>query len=167
MGSEYGCIQINTPTQHLTLLWRLQITLTISKTQHLKMKTTRVNEASNLELIQELAMSVVQLTSLEETILTALTGRKLYGLQIINAFSETSGGRRNISIGTLYPILNRLEKQELISSEEVKGSTIAKGGSKRKFYTITPKGHQALSDIRIFRSDLHQWMPGYGNESYT
>jgi PadR family transcriptional regulator, regulatory protein PadR len=129
------------------------------------MNTSVANGASTRELLQEFAVSIIQLTSLEETILTTLTGKKLYGLQIISAFSEASNGSRTISLGTLYPILNRLEKQELIISMEVKGSTISKGGSKRKFYTITLKGTQALSEIQKFRSELYQWKPGYGNEA--
>jgi PadR family transcriptional regulator, regulatory protein PadR len=124
-------------------------------------------EACADKSLQKVMELIVQLTSLEETILTALTGKKLYGLQIIDAFYEASEGKRTISLGTLYPVLARLEKQGLITSTEVKGSTLSKGGAKRKFYMISPTGLQALSETQHFRNELHRWKPGYGNEAYV
>lgn len=52
-----------------------------------------------------------QLTHVEESILTLLKGYELYGLEIIAALDEGSGGRLNLGYGTLYPILRRLEKK--------------------------------------------------------
>lgn len=49
-------------------------------------------------------------------------------------------GLGEVSSGTLYPILRRLEDDELLASEWVPGS----GGPGRKVYTITPLGEREL-----------------------
>jgi DNA-binding PadR family transcriptional regulator len=119
------------------------------------------------EQLCNLAISILQITSLEERILNALACKELYGMQIIEAFDDVSGGEVTISLGTLYPVLARLEKQSFIVSREVKGSTLSKGGSRRKVHTITQQGLKALSDAQKLRNDLYQWKPAYGSEVYT
>jgi PadR family transcriptional regulator, regulatory protein PadR len=111
--------------------------------------------------------SVNFFSTFEEIILIALSHHELYGLQIVNAVKDVSGGSRTISLGTLYPILGRLEKQELISSRLHNGSTLSKGGARRKFFKITEAGSHSLSEIQNFRNGLHQWRPSYGETAYT
>ena len=45
--------------------------------------------------------------------------------------------------GTLYPILHKLEKEEYL-----KRSDMLVNGKIRKYYSITPKGEEALKDIK-------------------
>jgi PadR family transcriptional regulator, regulatory protein PadR len=111
--------------------------------------------------------TVPQISGIDEGILTALVGNKLYGLQIIDAFNQVSNGTRTISVGTLYPVLARLEKQGLISSELHDGSTLSKGGARRKFYELTETGTYVLSENQRFRNELYQWKPGYGESAYA
>jgi PadR family transcriptional regulator, regulatory protein PadR len=110
----------------------------------------------------------LRLSSLDETILILLSSHKeLYGLQIVKAFDEVSGGKKQLSIGTLYPVLGRLEKQKLITSKLHDGSTLAKGGARRKFFKITESGALALSKSRSFKNDMYQWRPAYGETAWA
>lgn len=56
------------------------------------------------------------ISTIEEYILTVLDGRELYGLEIINALKIGSGGKLQLSCGTLYPTLRRLEMKGLVSA---------------------------------------------------
>jgi PadR family transcriptional regulator, regulatory protein PadR len=120
-----------------------------------------------LEKISTGGTLISQLSSVDEAILTVLSGKELYGLQVIDAFNEVSNGARNISIGTLYPVLARLEKQGFISSRLHDGSTLSKGGSRRKFFKVTESGAYILSENQLFRNQLRQWKPGYGETAYA
>ena len=51
----------------------------------------------------------------------------------------------DISEGTIYPLLNRLKKDELIASRWVEMET----GIPRKYYHITEKGLQTLKDMKV------------------
>jgi PadR family transcriptional regulator PadR len=52
----------------------------------------------------------------------------------------------NISEGTIYPLLNRLKNQHLISSKWVELET----GTPRKYYQITEKGKKVLAEMIQF-----------------
>lgn len=67
-----------------------------------------------------------------------------YGYAIIHAVRELSGGELEWSEGMLYPVLHRLEHQELITSYEERGDT----GRKRKYYRLTAAGKRALASER-------------------
>jgi len=67
-----------------------------------------------------------------------------YGYAIIQAVRELSGGALEWSEGMLYPVLHRLEDQELIESYEERGET----GRKRKYYRLRPSGKRALVEER-------------------
>jgi DNA-binding PadR family transcriptional regulator len=61
-----------------------------------------------------------------------------HGYAIMAAIEEISGGRVVMGPGTLYGVLNRLEKEKLIQLEEDDG--------RRKTYIITTLGRLALED---------------------
>jgi len=67
-----------------------------------------------------------------------------YGYAIIQAVRELSGGELEWSEGMLYPVLHRLEDQELISSYEERGET----GRMRKYYKLSAAGRRALGAER-------------------
>jgi PadR family transcriptional regulator, regulatory protein PadR len=110
--------------------------------------------------LSETLTVVSRLSSTDEDILNALYGKELYGLLILDAFNES--GARAISVSTLYPILGRMEKQGLISSRLDDGSTLARGGARRKWYKVTQSGLHALSESQRYRNELNQWRPSYG-----
>ena len=66
--------------------------------------------------------------------------RPVYGLWLIEELAEH--GYR-MSAGTLYPILHTLARRGLLSSRE----RLA-GGKIRKYYSITPQGRKALTQMR-------------------
>lgn len=74
---------------------------------------------------------------LELAILACLSRGRHYGYSLVRTIS----GDRNIDLteGTIYPILSRLAKEDLIRSEWVESSQ----GPPRKYYTLTPKGEEA------------------------
>jgi len=74
---------------------------------------------------------------LELAILGALSGGRHYGYSLVRTISGS--GDIDLTEGTIYPILGRLSKEGLISSEWVESSQ----GPPRKYYSLTIKGEQA------------------------
>lgn len=97
-----------------------------------------------------------QISPIEEDILHVLLGHELYGLQICQAFEEASGGKRRMSVGTLYPVLARLEAKGLVTSRMEDNPN---GGARRKYFRITRGGSTALAEAQTFREQLSKWIP--------
>lgn len=74
--------------------------------------------------------------ALEMAALAALWGRRLYGLDIIRFLERHS--QLVLSEGTIYPILNRLKTDGLLTSEWEE----AEAGHPRKYYSLTPSGRE-------------------------
>jgi PadR family transcriptional regulator PadR len=104
------------------------------------------------------------LTQTEEIVLSALTFRDRYGLEIIEAVKETSGGARTIGFSSLYPTLKKLEAKGYVESrwgdEEPEEIT----GARRRYYRITGAGARALDLKRSFLTNLSSFgaMGGVG-----
>ncbi|WP_438863847.1 PadR family transcriptional regulator [Neptunicella sp.] len=64
-----------------------------------------------------------------------------YGYEIVKRVEELSGGALNWTDGMMYPLLHRLEKQGYLQANW----HMAETGRKRKYYAITPAGHQFLA----------------------
>ena len=81
---------------------------------------------------------------LEILVLKLLEGNEKYGYQLISELKEKSGDMFTLKEGTLYPILYRLEDEELVRSRwsEPKGKEIS-----RKYYQITENGRQELKEL--------------------
>jgi len=73
-------------------------------------------------------------------ILSILSKNESYGYEIIRNVKEISNGKIEYGDGTLYPVLHKLEKKELITSYW----KVADSGRKRKYYKISDKGKQEL-----------------------
>lgn len=84
-------------------------------------------------------------------ILSILAEGESYGYAIIKRVHELSGGVMNWSDGMLYPVLHRLEKQKLITSQTRK----AESGRTRKYYRIKDEGKKALKEHKL------QWAAVY------
>ena len=76
--------------------------------------------------------------ALEMAALASLWRGRLYGLEIIR-FLETQS-RLVLAEGTIYPILNRLKAEALLTSEWVE----ADAGHPRKYYSLTDAGRERL-----------------------
>jgi PadR family transcriptional regulator PadR len=79
--------------------------------------------------------------ALEMAALASLWKGRLYGLEILRLLETRS--RLVLAEGTIYPILNRLKTEGLLSSEWVE----AEAGHPRKYYSLTEPGRQRLRDM--------------------
>ena len=76
--------------------------------------------------------------ALEMAALASLWGGRLYGLEIIRFLERHS--RLVLAEGTIYPILNRLKTEGMLTSEWVE----AEAGHPRKYYSLTAEGRERL-----------------------
>ena len=81
-------------------------------------------------------------------VLSILGEGENYGYAIIQRVKELSGDRLKWTDGMLYPVLHRLEREGLISSE---WQTPEKG-RRRKYYRLNNSGRNALE------SEREQWL---------
>jgi len=104
-------------------------------------------------------MKGTYLGEFEELVLLTIGSLKdeAYGVSI-KLEIETRAGRIP-SIGALHSALNRLEKKGFIKSTE-SGATQVRGGRRKRFYTITAFGRQALSRSYSLRNELIRLIPG-------
>lgn len=92
--------------------------------------------------------------ALEMAALASLWHGRLYGLEIIR-FLETHS-QLVLAEGTIYPILNRLKTEALLTSEWVE----ADAGHPRKYYSLTGTGRQRL---RLMAEAWVNFSRGIGN----
>ena len=79
--------------------------------------------------------------ALEMAALASLWHGRLYGLEIIRFLESES--QLVLAEGTIYPILNRLKSEGMLTSEWVE----AEAGHPRKYYSLTPSGRQRLREM--------------------
>jgi PadR family transcriptional regulator PadR len=77
---------------------------------------------------------------LEYCILLILNRRKAYANDIIQLLQEA---RLIVVEGTLYPLLTRLKNMDLLTYQWIESNQ----GPPRKYYELTPKGEQFLSEL--------------------
>lgn len=93
-------------------------------------------------------------------ILSILSEGDSYGYAIIQRVRELSGGEIEWTDGMIYPVLHWLEDEGWARSHW----TTSEAGRKRKYYSIQPKGRDALRDQRaqwaVVTNALNQlWRP--------
>lgn len=86
--------------------------------------------------------------STKPLILSILSRGEIYGYQIIQNVIDISGGTLEWSEGMLYPVLHRMEKENLIRSQW----KISDKGRRRKYYRLTELGREELE------KEKKQWM---------
>jgi len=87
--------------------------------------------------------------TLELAILAALQQRTLYGLELLKLLQSLPS--TTITEGTLYPLMDRLKRDELVDAQWVQ-----EGDSRpRKYYRLTALGAQKLTDLtRLWRQSV-------------
>lgn len=80
--------------------------------------------------------------STQVLVLSLLTQEPMYGYQIAKELEQRSGGYFDFKEGTLYPLLHRMEKEDLVKGE---WQVVEKGPS-RKYYSLTPEGRKVLEE---------------------
>jgi PadR family transcriptional regulator, regulatory protein PadR len=79
--------------------------------------------------------------ALEYCVLALLSEREMYGLELVRTLAEVDG--MVLSEGTLYPLLSRLRKEELVDTTWQESLA----GPPRRYYRLTAKGRRALAEF--------------------
>ena len=79
-------------------------------------------------------------------VLSLLQEKPCYGYELIKTLKSRSNDVFDMKEGTLYPILHKLENDELITSANQEVS-----GRLRKVYSITEKG------VRVLETEKEEW----------
>ena len=86
-------------------------------------------------------------------ILSALRDRPMHGYQVIQELEVQTQGRWRPSAGSVYPTLQQLEDEGLVTSDPVDG---------RRTYALTDEGRKATTDLPAGRGP---WADAEGGES--
>jgi PadR family transcriptional regulator PadR len=85
--------------------------------------------------------------SLELIVLHLLAGGEAYGYEIVSKLTAETNGALEVTDGTLYPVLYRLERAQLVT---VRWETPERGVP-RKYYQLTDAGRTELARL------THEW----------
>ena len=94
--------------------------------------------------------SQVKKGTLSFIVLNILKGKELYGYELIENVKE----KTDIAIaeGTLYPLMNRLKKENLVTSKWVEQES----GIPRKYYVLTKEGINTIDQMKKYWETLEQ-----------
>jgi len=92
--------------------------------------------------------SQVKKGTLSFIVLNTIWGKELYGYELITIIKETT--KIEIAEGTLYPLLNRLKKEELVSSKWVDQES----GIPRRYYLLTKHGVTTIKEMTAYWEEL-------------
>ncbi|KGR84885.1 PadR family transcriptional regulator [Lysinibacillus odysseyi] len=79
---------------------------------------------------------------LDGCVLAVIEKETIYGYELSEKLQRA--GLKDVSEGTIYPVLLRLQKNEFIVGE----MRPSESGPNRKYYSLTKKGMEALDEIR-------------------
>lgn len=85
--------------------------------------------------------------SLELIVLHLLAGGEAYGYEIVSKLTAETSGALEVTDGTLYPVLYRLERAAFVT---VRWETPERGVP-RKYYRLTDSGREELARL------THEW----------
>lgn len=90
---------------------------------------------------------------LEVAVLANLEKKPLYGAKLLIALADTPFASRT---GTLYPLLNRMQKQGLIDAEW----KLSPDSPPKKYYSITAIGLTKLTSYRELLNEIYKILGG-------
>lgn len=96
------------------------------------------------------ATELAPVGSFEEQVMLAVlrTGLEAYGMQVRRELEKVTG--RDVTIGSVYITLDRLEAKGLVTSER----TVRPESSSRRIFAVTAPGARALAETRALRERL-------------
>ena len=99
-----------------------------------------------------------RLGELEEIVLltVAILEGEAYGIAIVNEMEERLD--RRISIGSLQIVLRRMEQKGYLISEFGEATKV-RGGKRKRFFSLTNYGKQALKETKDQRLSLWNAIP--------
>ncbi|MDB2342198.1 PadR family transcriptional regulator [Flavobacteriaceae bacterium] len=86
---------------------------------------------------------------LEFCILSLIAGKDLYTTEILDTLKK---GKMLVVEGTVYPLLTRLKNADLLQYHWKESTS----GPPRKYYSITPKGEEFLSELKEVWKELNE-----------
>lgn len=111
-------------------------------------------------------MIETKLGDFEEVILllVGILVSEAYAFKIAEEFESQT--KRPVSIGAVHSTLSRLEEKGFLTSEMGQPTT-ARGGRRKRIYTITASGERALKDSRDFKVSLWSQYPAFSQLSFA
>jgi DNA-binding PadR family transcriptional regulator len=79
-----------------------------------------------------------------------------YGLSIMDEIEKRTG--RTLTISSVHKALMRLEQKGFLHSH-MGGATEARGGRKKRLFTITGSGKRAVQEAREMRNEMWNAIP--------
>ena len=103
-------------------------------------------------------MRGIHLGELEELVLLTVGSLfdEAYGVAIVDELKKQTG--RELNISAAHAVLRRLEEKELLSSR-MGGATSERGGRRKRLFTLTKVGKEALDESMVVRSRLYKRIP--------
>jgi PadR family transcriptional regulator, regulatory protein PadR len=92
---------------------------------------------------------------LEFAVLKVVSAKKVYVADIIAKLQSTDFATGE---GTLYPLLSRLRREQLVDYEWVESES----GPPRKYYRLTSAGEDQLKDLETYWHELNAMMTKLG-----
>lgn len=86
---------------------------------------------------------------LEFVVLRVIAGEKLYVAEMLQRLAGTEFATQE---GTLYPLLSRLRREELVDYEWQE----SEAGPPRKYYRLTEPGRRALDELQGYWNRLNE-----------
>lgn len=103
-------------------------------------------------------MARTYLGEFEELVLltVAILNGVAYGLTIAQELKQRT--HRSINLSGVHVALYRLEEKGFVKSE-LGGATTARGGRRKRLFSITAYGKQTLDELRQVRNELWKSIP--------
>jgi DNA-binding PadR family transcriptional regulator len=103
-------------------------------------------------------MKGTNLGELEELVLLAVAAlvNEAYSVGICDELTKQT--RREVKLGMVHSVLNRLEEKGLVKSK-LGEATSVRGGKRKRYYTITNAGKSALLRAKEVRDQLWSMIP--------
>lgn len=103
-------------------------------------------------------MKGTNLGELEELIMLTVGSLfdEAYGVAVMDELREKTG--RDLNISAVHAVLRRLEEKSLLISR-MGGSTNARGGRRKRLFTLTKAGKEILDQTIAVRTSLYNSIP--------
>ena len=103
-------------------------------------------------------MKGTHLGEFEELVLLTIASQvsNAYSVSICDELSKIAG--RDVKLGVVHAVLNRLEEKGLVKSELGEASA-TRGGKRKRFYSLTGAGKASLVRAKEIRDQLWQKIP--------